>query len=86
MNWRHTHTYPRAELIEYLREIRRNSFPNNWLLKREVILQASERNLIKVPEDISPANYHMVQFSNIIVVENQINQDGNNEQTATKSH
>jgi hypothetical protein len=84
MNWRHTHTYTRAELIEYLREIRRNSFPNNWLLKREVILQANERNLIKVPEDISPANYHMVQFNNIIVVENQINQDGNNEQTTIK--
>ena len=75
MNWRTTYTYPRAELIEYLREMRRNTFPNNWMHKRDILLQASERNLIQMPQDVNAGNYHMVNFSDIVVVENSINTD-----------
>lgn len=74
MNWRHTYNYPRAELIEYLREMRRNTFPNNWLHKRDILLQATERNLIQIP-NVNPENYHKVNFSDIVIVENSINQD-----------
>jgi hypothetical protein len=75
MNWRTTYTYPRAELIEYLREMRRNTFPNNWMHKRDILLQASERNLIQMPQNINAGNSHMVNFSDIVVVENSINTD-----------
>lgn len=74
MNWRHTYNYPRAELIEYLREMRRNTFPNNWLHKRDILLQSTERNLIQIP-NVNPENYHKVNFSDIVIVENSINQD-----------
>lgn len=74
MNWRHTYNYTRAELIEYIREILSNTFPNNWLHKRDVLLQATERNLIQIP-NYNPENYHKVDVTNIVVIENLINQE-----------
>lgn len=75
MNWRDTYTYPRADLINFLREMRNNIFHRGYLLRREVYLQASERGLIRLPENYRPNEAHTIPFSEITLLEAQITQE-----------
>jgi hypothetical protein len=75
MSWRGTYTYSRSDLIEYLRTMRRGEFDGGYLLRREVHLQASERGLIKLPENCIIGDAHRIPFSEVVILEPLINVD-----------
>jgi hypothetical protein len=76
--WRYTYIYSNSDLIEYLRKIRRNeplSISATYLLKREVILQAEERGLIKLPEGTIRGNCDQVPFNQLTILNEEIMKD-----------
>jgi len=73
-SWRGTYTYKANELIEYLREMRRGEFKGGFCFVREVYIQAEELGLIKMPND-DRANYHLVPFTSVTVIDQKINKD-----------
>lgn len=78
-SWRGTYVYQRSDLISYLREMRTNQFSSGYMLRREIYLQAHERGLIRLPDNFSPNEAHRIPFSEVTVIEPQINQENNDE-------
>ena len=77
-NWRGTWHYSNSDLIEYLRIMRRNdplSVSATYLLRREVLLQANERGLIRLPEGFIAGDVHTIPFSEVIILNEEINKD-----------
>jgi hypothetical protein len=75
--WRDTYTYRTPELIEYLRAMRTGTFTSTsgWGLKREIYIQSQEKGLIKLPEDIPINDAHIIPFSKVTILNEEINKD-----------
>lgn len=75
MSWKGTYTYSRSNLIDYLRLIRRGEYKEGYLLRREVYLQATSMGLIRLPENYSIGDAHLIPFSEVVILEPLINLD-----------
>lgn len=74
-SWRGTYRYRPVELIEYLRDMRRGNFKSDYLLLREIYLQAQEHGLIKLPEGTVNGDCHLIPFSQLTILNDAINND-----------
>ena len=46
-----------------------------YMLRREVLLQATEMGLIRLPEDYNVGDAHMIPFSQVTILNDAINKD-----------
>ncbi len=77
--WRGTYTYRTPELIDFLREMRLGTFntnhPSGTLMRGEVLLQAEENTLIRLPEGVARPEVCFVPFENIAILNDAINRN-----------
>ena len=77
-SWRFGFHYSTSDLIEYLRRMRRGeplSITSTYLHRREVLLQATEMGLVRLPEGTVEGDAHTLNFSQVTILNDAINKD-----------